>query len=82
MTKYIDLLIVLRADFKIALRMGAYRADFWSLCANKNMTAVAAFPHLDLAFFKYSSSFDIFKKCAVTLFMMLFDSCHHTEFSG
>ena len=39
--------------------MSAYGAGFGSLCSDYDMTAVAAFPDLNLTLFKYPRRFDI-----------------------
>ncbi len=52
-------LIILRVDFKEALRMSAYWANLGSFCADNDMSAVSAFPNLDLALFEYLSCFYI-----------------------
>ena len=47
--------IILFADFKIALRVRADGAGFGGLGADDDMTAVAAFPNLDLTLFEDGS---------------------------
>ena len=46
------------------------------------MTAVAAFPYLDSALFKYLGSLHIFKQCTVALLVMLFNSAYSSELCG
>ena len=46
------------------------------------MTAVAAFPNLYFALFKYLCGFDIFKQCTVSFLVVLFYLCHCSEFCG
>ena len=49
----VNRLIILSVNFKIALRMRAYRTDLRSLGSDNNMAAVPAFPDLDFALLKY-----------------------------
>lgn len=44
-------------------------ADFGSLCAYDDVTAVTAFPNLDFASFEYLSGFDVVEKSTVALFV-------------
>ena len=64
---------------KVSLRMSAGWADFRSLCAYYDVTAVAAFPHLHLTFLEYFLRLHIAKEGTVTLFVTLFDGCHKAE---
>ena len=67
-------------DFKEALRMITSRTNIGSLCADDDMTAVAALLYLDLALFKYLSSFNIVEQCTVSFLMMFFDCRNKFEF--
>ena len=49
--------IILSVYFKVALRMITYGTYIGSLCAYYDVTAVTAFPYLDLALFKYLCGF-------------------------
>jgi hypothetical protein len=60
--------------------MVAGRAGFGSLIADHYMTAVSAFPYLDLTLFENSGCLDVFKKRTVAFFMMFFDCCYTAEF--
>ena len=60
--------------------MCTYRADLRSLSTNYNVSAVAAFPHLNFASLEDLCGFHIVKQCAITLFVPLFDGCHEPEF--
>ena len=53
------LLIILFSYFEVALRVIANRANFRSFRAYYDMTAVAAFPNLDLALFEYLRCFNV-----------------------
>ena len=53
--------------------MIAHGADLGSLCANHQMTAVAALPHGDTALFKDRFGLHILQQCAVALLMGLLD---------
>ena len=74
--------IIFCVNFKKALRMIADRALIGSVGAHHKMTAVAAFPNLNLALGEDRSCFHVFQKCSVTLFVVFFDGCHHTELGG
>ena len=67
----VSLLIVLCADFKIALRMVAGGADLGSLCADDDVPTVAALPDLDFALRENLGRLDIVQQCAVALLMVL-----------
>ncbi len=60
--------------------MGANGTYFGSLCVDRYMTAVSAFPYLDFALFENSSGPNIFEKCAVSFLMVLFYCRYSTEF--
>ena len=74
--------IVFFAYLKIALRVIAYGTYIGSLGSNNDVTAVAAFPYLDSALFKYLGSLHIFKQCTVALLVMLFNSAYSSELCG
>ena len=59
--------------------MRADRADLGRLFAHNDMTAVAAFPHLDLALGKDLLGLHIVQQRTVALLMGLFDRAHHAE---
>ena len=63
----VPLLIILLADFKIALRIAAYRADLRGLASNHQVSADAAFPHVLLALFKNLLHLHIFQQRTVAL---------------
>ena len=73
-------LIIFRVDLKIALGMIAGRADLRGLLAHNNVTAVAALPHLDLAFGEDLRRLYIAQQGTVALLMVLLDLAYHTEF--
>lgn len=52
-------LIVFCANFKVALRMGAYRANFGSLCSHYDVSTVSAFPNLYGTLFKNFLGFNV-----------------------
>ena len=72
-------LIVFRVNFKVALGMVAGRADLGRLLTNHDMTAVAALPHLDLAFGKDLCHLHIVQQGTVALLMVLFNGGDQTE---
>ncbi len=74
--------IIIRAYFKIALRMSANGANVGCLSADYYVSAVAAFPYLNFTLFKNCRSFNVVKQCAVPFLMVFFDCTYHTEFSG
>ena len=55
------------------------RTYLGSVRSDEDMSAVPAFPHLDLALFKDLPHLYIFQEGTVTLFVMLLDSGYHTE---
>ena len=57
--------------FKIALWMITYRTYFRCLSSYHNMPAVTAFPYLYFTLFKHLCSFNILKKCTISLFVVL-----------
>ena len=71
--------VIRRIDLKIGLRMRADRTYLGSVRSDEDMSAVPAFPHLDLALFKDLPHLYIFQEGTVTLFVMLFDGCDHPE---
>ena len=79
-TSFADFLIILCVHFKIALRMITYRAYRRCFCSYHNMSTVTAFPNLDLALFKHLRSFNIFKKCTISLLVMLLNLSYSSEF--
>ena len=72
-------LIILFMYFKIALWMVAYRAYLRSLGSYYNVSAVTAFPYLNLTLLKYLGSLNIFKKCTVSFFMVLLNLPYSAE---
>ena len=66
--------------FKIALWMITYRTYFRCLSSYHNMSAVTAFPYLNFALFKYLCSFNILKKCSISLLMVLLNLSYSPEF--
>ena len=76
------LLIVLCADFKIALGMVAGGADLGSLCADDDMPAVAALPDLDLALRENFSRLDIVQQGAIALLVVLLDCGDQAELAA
>ena len=72
-------LIIFFSDFKIALRMLAYRAYLRSFCSNYDMSAVAALPHLHAAFLKYLARLNVVKQSAVSLLMALLNRSYAAE---
>ena len=66
-------------DFKIALRVGANRTYLRRFGAHNDMTAVAAFPNFNVAFFKDLGGFDVVQQGAIPLFVVLFDRRHRAE---
>ena len=75
----VSLLIVLCADFKIALRMVAGGADLGSLCADDDVPTVAALPDLDFALRENLGRLDIVQQCAVALLMVLLNGGDEAE---
>ena len=57
--------------FKIALWMITYRTYFRCLSSYHNMPAVTTFPYLYFTLFKHLCSFNILKKCTISLFVVL-----------
>ena len=62
--------------------MRAHRADLGRSLAHHDVAAVAALPHLHLAFGEDFLGLDIAQEGTVTLFVALFDGCYHTELGG
>ena len=75
-------LIICLLDFKVSLGMEAGGANLGSGSTNCNVTAVAAFPILNSALFKYFLCFYIVKKSAVSFFVSLFNCGNSTELCG
>ena len=75
-----DRSIVFGVDFKIALGMMAGGAEFGCDLSDDDVSAVAAFPYLDLALFKNSGGLYVAKQGAVALLVMLFNGGHQAEF--
>ena len=74
------LLIILFSYFEVALRVIANGADLRRLRAYYDMTAVSAFPDLDLALFKYLRCLQmLLQQCAVSFFVVLFDLANGSE---
>ena len=67
-------------NLKIALGMSTGGADLRRIRANYDMSAVTAFPYLNLALCKYSGSLNIAEKRAVSLLVVSLDSGYETEF--
>src|SRR5574344_1921521 len=61
--------------------MVAYRTYLRCFRSHYNVSAVTAFPNLNLTLFKYLSCFNIVKKCTISLFMMLLDCINSSELS-
>ena len=74
------LLIVLGVNLKIALRMCAGGAKLGRIRSNNDMSAVAAFPNLDLTLCKDLCHLDVLQQGAVTLLVMLLDLGNQAEF--
>ena len=74
--------IVLCVYLKIALGMSAGGAYFRGLCADDDVSAVAALPHLYFALLKHCRCLHVFQQGAVSLLMVLFDGAHQAEFGG
>ncbi len=72
--------IVFRMKLEIGLRVCAYGADFRRLYAYDNMTAIAAFPDLNVAFFENLGYDNVAEKSAVTFLVLFFDFRNQTEF--
>ena len=64
---------------KVSLWMSAGWADFRSLGAYYDVTAVAAFPHFHLTFLEHFLRLHIVKEGTVTLFVTLFDGSYEAE---
>ena len=75
-------LIIFRVDLKIALGMITGGADLRGLLAHNDVTAVAALPHLDLAFGEDLRRLYIAQQGAVSLLMVLFDGSDQAETPG
>ena len=64
-------LIVLFTYFEITLWMVTYWTYLRCLCSYHNMSTVTAFPYLNFTLFKHLCSFNILKKCTISLFVVL-----------
>ena len=62
--------------------MEADRADFRSLRADHDVTAVAAFPDRDAGLLKHLLLFHVLQQLAIALFVGLFNRSHAAELSG
>ena len=60
--------------------MRAYRTDFRGFRSNYNMSTVAAFPYLHFALLKHLRSFNVLKKCTISLHMVLFNFSYCSKF--
>ena len=75
----IGLLIIFSVDFEVALRMSASGAHFGSISANNDVSAVAAFPNLNLALCENFGKLNVLEECTVSFFVMTLDSSNETE---
>ena len=62
-----------------ALRMSACRTNLGSLCADYDMTAVAALPNLYLALFENLCGFYVIEQSAVAFLVVLFNLGYKSE---
>ena len=62
--------------------MGAGGADLRRLFADHDVTAVAAFPDLDLTLLEDRGGLDVFQKRAIALLVVLLDRGDQTELLG
>lgn len=76
------LLIILFSYFEVALRVIANRANFRSFRAYYDMTAISAFPNLDLALFEYLRCFNVVEQCAVSFFVVFFNLANGSKLSS
>ena len=67
---YVKISIILRMKLEVALGMIAGRTDIRCLFADYDMTAIAAFPYLNLASGKYLCRFHVTKQRTVSFFVM------------
>ena len=74
--------IILRADFKISLGMGADRADLRGGGSHHTVTAVPALPDLDLALLGDLPGLHIAEQGPVALLVVLFNLRHRPELRG
>ena len=65
--------------FKVALRMCAGGTQLGCVRTDDDMTAVAAFPYLNLALCKDSGGFDVLEQRAVAFLVVAFDGGNETE---
>ncbi len=75
-------LVVFSSDFEEGLRVGADGACGWGLGADDDVTAVAAFPHLDFALFEDGCSFHVLEEGAVAFLVALLDGGDGAELLG
>ena len=66
-------------ELEVCLRMIAYGALFGGSCAYYDVTAVAAFPNLNLASLKHFFSLYVAKKCAVSFLVSLLNCRNASE---
>lgn len=57
-------------NFKIALRVAAYRTDIRRFRSHDDVTAVSAFPDLNFTFGENGRGFNVFQQSTVTFFVM------------
>lgn len=76
---YYRTLEIVTGDFKVALAVLASGANFGGSRTYHNMTAVAAFPDLDLALFKDLGRFHIVQQRTVAFFMALLNGRYQAE---
>ena len=62
--------------------MIANRANFRSFRAYYDMTAISAFPNLDLALFEYLRCFNVVEQCAISFFVVFFNLANGSELSS
>ena len=74
--------IIEGAEFEIALRMEADRADLRRVFADDDMAAVAAFPNREIIADEDDAFFDVVQELAITFFVVLLDRADHPEFGG
>ena len=73
--------IIFFSYLKVSLRMVANGALLGSVCAENEVSAVAAFPHNDSALFEYSLGLYVGKKRTVSFLVSLLNSCNASELS-
>lgn len=75
-------LVVLSEQFEVSLRMSAGGAEFGSLRAYDDVSAVAAFPHLHLALGEHFCHLHIVEQCAITLLVTTLDGSYEAKLCG